>query len=266
MNRFDPKLIRAMSTFKSLKTYLKFGNKSESEPVIIDPTSSSSSAWWPNDRKDNMKIKEIARISPMGRDSNGNTQPAITSITYKTVAELGASAPLRRLALAAVYEYKEPLSVVEITAHINNTLGTDFNEALVRYNLDCLLKEGDVLMRQEQPQERMLRANGVKPTMNKLAQLFFRRDIGIPYRSTVELVPGVILKGPSSPRAPKSTSTKAFNPKATAEQVLGTPRPSSENAALDFLIEKLVAERTAEIQKKLDDANAKLAEFKKLLS
>jgi hypothetical protein len=37
-------------------------------------------------------------------------------------------------------------------------------------------------------------------------------------------------------------------------------------AALDFMIEKLVAERTAELQKKLDDANSKLAEFKKLLS
>jgi hypothetical protein len=165
-----------------------------------------------------------------------------------------------------VYEYDEPMSVVEVTAHINNTLGTDFNEPLVRYNLDVHVKEGDILVRKEQEQERLLRADGIKPTMNKLAFMFFRKGIGIPFRTTVELVPGVILKGPSSPRAPKSTSTKAFNPKATAEQVLGTPRPSSENAALDFLIEKLVAERTADIQKKLDEANAKLAEFKKLLS
>ena len=202
----------------------------------------------------------------MGRDSNGNAQPSITAISYKTVKELGSSASLRDLALAAVYEYDEPMSVVEVTAHINNTLGTDFNEPLVRYNLDVHVKEGDILVRKEQEQERLLRADGIKPTMNKLAFMFFRKGIGIPFRTTVELVPGVILKGPSSPRAPKSTSTKAFNPKATAEQVLGTPRPSSENAALDFLIEKLVAERTADIQKKLDDANEKLAQFKKLLS
>jgi hypothetical protein len=103
--------------------------------------------------------------------------------------------------------------------------------------------------------------------MNKPAHMFFRKGIGIPYRKSAELVPGVKLKGQGSHAGrKKSPTTKAFNPKATAEEVLGTPRPSSDMAALDFMIEKLVAERTAEIQKKLDDANSKLAEFKKLLS
>lgn len=211
-----------------------------------------------------MKLKDIARITPTNK--NGEPSPTLTAITYKTVDELGADAPLRKLVLAAVYEYDEPLSVVEITHHINNTLGTEFDEPLVRYNLEALVKEGDVLMRQERPDERLLRANGVKPTMNKLAHMFFRKGVGVPHRTTVELVPGVILKGPSSPRAPKSASKKVFNPKATTEQALGTPRPSSDVAALDFLIEKLVAERTAELQKKLDEANEKLAQFKKLLS
>ena len=213
-----------------------------------------------------MKIKEIARITPLSKDANGNAQPTITSISYKTVKELGPDASLRELVVATVYEYDEPLSVVEVTAHINNTLGTSFSEPNVRYNLDAHVKEGDVLMRQERLEERMLRANGVKPTLNKLAAFFFRKGIGIPFRTTVELVPGVILKGPSSPRAPKSSSKKPFNPKATTEQALGTPRPSSDVAALDFLIEKLVAERTADLQKKLDEANEKLAQFKKLLS
>lgn len=213
-----------------------------------------------------MKIKEIARLTPLSKDANGENQPSVTSITYKTVKQLGAHASLRDLAVAAVYEYSEPLSVVEVTAHINNTLGTSFTEPLVRYNLDVHVKEGDVLMRQERLEERLLRANGIKPTMNKLAYVFFRKGIGIPFRTTVELVPGVILKGPSSPRAPKSTTTKTFNPKATTTEALGTPRPSSETAALDFLIEKLVAERTADLQKKLDEANEKLAQFKKLLS
>lgn len=211
-----------------------------------------------------MKLKDIARITPTNK--NGESSPTLTAITYSTVDELGADTPLRKLVLAAVYEYDEPLSVVEITHHINNTLGTEFDEALVRYNLEALVKEGDVLMRQERPDERLLRANGVKPTMNKLAHMFFRKGVGIPHRTTVELVPGVILKGPSSPRAPKSPSSKVFNPKATTAQALGTPRPSSDVAALDFLIEKLVAERTAELQKKLDEANEKLAQFKKLLS
>ena len=202
----------------------------------------------------------------MAKDSNGNNQPSITSITYRTVKQLGADAPLRDLTVAAVYEYNEPMSAVEVAAHINNTLGTNHVDALIKYHLDQLVKAGDILMRVESPDERMLRANGVRPTMNKLAHTFFRKGIGVPFRTTVELVPGVILKGPASPRAKKSVATKPFNPKATTAEALGIPRPSSETAALDFLIEKLVAERTADLQKQLKEANEKLAQFKKLLS
>jgi len=215
------------------------------------------------------KIQEIARLTPLTKDANGNAQPSVTSITYKTVKELGTSAHVRELALAAVYEYNEPLSVLEITAHINNAFAGEmtYSDAIVRYNLEALLKAGDILMRQETLEERQLRANGVPVTMNKPAHMFFRKGIGVPYRKTAELVPGVTLKGQGSHAGrPKAASTKAFNPKATAEEVLGTPRPTGDMAALDFMIEKLVAERTAELQKKLDDANSKLAEFKKLLS
>jgi len=215
------------------------------------------------------KIQEIARLTSLTKDANGDTKPSVTSITYKTVKELGTSTHVRELALAAVYEYNEPLSVLEITAHINNTFSgvINYSDAIVRYNLEALLKAGDILMRQETLEERTIRANGVPVTMNKPAHMFFRKGIGIPYRKTAELVPGVSLKGQGSHAGrPKAPSTKAFNPKATAEETLGTPRPTGDMAALDFMIEKLVAERTAELQKKLDEANAKLAEFKKLLS
>lgn len=215
------------------------------------------------------KIQEIARLTSLTKDANGNAKPSITSITYKTVKELGTGAHVRELALATVYEYNEPLSVLEITAHINNTFSGSmtYSDAIVRYNLEALVKAGDILMRQESLEERQLRANGVPVTMNKPAFMFFRKGIGVPFRKSAELVPGVTLKGQGSHAGrPKAASKKAFNPKATAEEVLGTPRPSSDMAALDFMIEKLVAERTAELQKKLDDANSKLAEFKKLLS
>jgi hypothetical protein len=215
-----------------------------------------------------MKLKDIARITPTNKLSTGDSTAILTAISYKTVKELGPEAHLRKLVLATVYEYDEPLSVLEVTAHINNAYPElNYSDAIVRYNLEALLKEGDILMRQETLEERTTRANGVPVTMNKPAHMFFRKGIGIPYRKTAELVPGVKLKGQGAhARRPKAPSTKAFNPKATSEEVLGTPRPSGDMAALDFMIEKLVAERTAELQKKLDDANAKLAEFKKLLS
>lgn len=208
-----------------------------------------------------MKIKDIARIT----SSSSGDSLSHTSIKYKTVQELGSSAPLRDLVLATVYEYNEPLSVLEITSHINNTLQTEFEEVLVRYNLDALLKSDQILMRKETPEERLMRANGVKPTMNKLANYYFRKGIGVPHRKTVELVPGVILKGPSSPRAPKTP--KVIKQEFT--KVASTPRASFNNgvdtSALDFLIEKIVAERTAELQRKLNEAEQKLEQFKKLL-
>jgi len=215
-----------------------------------------------------MKLKDIARITPTNKLSTGDSTAILTAISYKTVKELGPEAHLRKLVLATVYEYNEPLSVLEVTAHINNSYPElNYSDAIVRYNLEALLKEGEILMRQETLEERTIRANGVPVTMNKPAHMFFRKGIGIPYRKSAELVPGVKLKGQGSHAGKKKApSTKSFNPKATAEETLGTPRPSGDMAALDFMIEKLVAERTAELQKKLDDANAKLAEFKKLLS
>lgn len=214
------------------------------------------------------KIQEIARLTSLTKDANGNAKPSLTTISYKTVSELGANASLRQLALAAVYEYDEPLSVLEVSEHIRKYApdSTVFHEATVRYYLDALLQDGDILMRVETTEERQVRARGIKVTLNKPARMYFRKGIGIPFRTTPELVPGVSLRGPGSHGIKKAKSTKAFNPRATAKEALGTPRPTGDMAALDFMIEKLVAERTAELQKKLDEANSKLAEFKKLLS
>jgi hypothetical protein len=40
--------------------------------------------------------------------------------------------------------------------------------------------------------------------------------------------------------------------------------PTSSNQVVDYLIEKMVAERTADIQAQLDAANAKLAKLQEL--
>ena len=222
-----------------------------------------------------MKIKEIARLSSL--DKNGDPAKTITTIKYQTVEKLGAKAPIRTLVLAAVYEYDEPLSVIEVTSHINNTLGTELSEQVTKYHLDFLVKAGDILMRKERPDERLVRANGKLVTMNKPANMYFRKGIGVPHRTTPVLVPGVALRGPGdSISVTKRGRTKAQRQESRAkakspaflpiQEVTGTPRPAPDLAALDFMIEKLVSERTAELQKKLDEANSKIAEFRKLLS
>ena len=222
-----------------------------------------------------MKIKEIARLSSL--DKNGDPAKTITTIKYQTVEKLGAKASVRTLVLAAVYEYDEPLSVIEVTSHINNTLGTELSEQVTKYHLDFLVKAGDILMRKERPDERLVRANGKLVTMNKPANMYFRKGIGVPHRTTPILVPGVALRGPGDSLAVRTArQAKAEKAKAKVrgtspaflptQEALGTPRPAPDLAALDFMIEKLVSERTAELQKKLDEANSKIAEFRKLLS
>ena len=222
-----------------------------------------------------MKIKEIARLSSL--DKNGDPAKTITTIKYQTVEKLGAKAPIRTLVLAAVYEYDEPLSVIEVTSHINNTLGLELSEQVTKYHLDFLVQAGDMLMRKERPDERLVRANGKLVTMNKPANMYFRKGIGVPHRTTPVLVPGVALRGPGdSISVTKRGRTKAQRQESRAkakspaflpiQEVTGTPRPAPDLAALDFMIEKLVSERTAELQKKLDEANSKIAEFRKLLS
>ena len=42
------------------------------------------------------------------------------------------------------------------------------------------------------------------------------------------------------------------------------PANSNSNAVVDYLIEKMVAERTAELQAQLDAANAKMAKLQEL--
>ena len=132
-------------------------------------------------------------------------------------------------------------------------------------------------MRKERPDERLVRANGKLVTMNKPANIYFRKGIGVPHRTTPILVPGVALRGPGDSLAVRTArQAKAEKAKAKAkgtspaflptQEALGTPRPAPDLAALDFMIEKLVSERTAELQKKLDEANSKIAEFRKLLS
>jgi hypothetical protein len=63
--------------------------------------------------------------------------------------------------------------------------------------------------------------------------------------------------------------SRAGRPRKSAAKPIGAPdidRTSNQGSAIDYLIEKIVAERTKDLQAQLNEANAKLAQFKKLLS
>ena len=201
------------------------------------------------------KLREIARITRTVTEDSASTSvrrgnPNNPAFMKVQMLRHDAAMTLRDLTLAAVAEHGQPMTVPEITAFLNQVLGTDYNEPRVRYGLDALVADKKLFTRKETAEERTLRGNGAKVTLNKPA-----------------VVPGIILKGVDSPRKPKEASTKKYKPRATTKEAVGVDRSMTEtNAALDFLIEKLVAERTADIQNQLNEANAKLEQFKKLLA
>ena len=218
-------------------------------PVIITPMT---------------KLREIARITRSVTGDGASTSvrrgnPNNPAFLKMQMLRNDAATTLRDLTLAAVAEHAQPLTVTEITAFLNQELGTDYNEPRVRYGVEALVAENKLFTRTETTEERQLRGNGAKVTLNKPATLYSTYSV-VPPRTVCEVIPGVVLKGVDGPRPRK--------PKAEVETTksVKTRTPTSDNSALDFLIEKLVAERTQSLQKQLDEANEKLAQFKKLLS
>jgi len=213
------------------------------------------------------KIREIARISPIKKVTAVPTPPkklnGANNPGFRAFLELRHSeaTTLQDLTAAAVYEHEQPMTIVEIVAYLNKELGTSYSEQRIRYGLDALVKDGKLITRNETQEERKLRANGATPS-SKLAVLYYRPNSkGVPARTKVEVVPGVILKGVDSPRAPYKKSPRASKEVRTAPAVM----TGLDQSALDFLIEKIVHERTAELRRQLDEANQKLARFRKLM-
>jgi hypothetical protein len=105
-----------------------------------------------------------------------------------------------------------------------------------------------------------------------LATLYWAPAGPVPTRTVVEVVPGVKLyseTGTPARKVYKYPTKKAQRQHLDAQLVETqlvdvTPMPTSSNQVVDYLIEKMVAERTADIQAQLDAANAKLAKLQEL--
>ena len=162
----------------------------------------------------------------------------------------------------------QPLSVVEITELVSRAAKRSYDETYIRLALKQLIDAGKVSSRKETNEERNIRAEGVA-VRSMLASLFWSPAGIVPPRTVAEAVPGMTLYKPESFIARKTykyPSKKQRHTAAMAEVQLVdvTPVPANSNAVVDYLIEKMVAERTAEIQSQLDAANAKLAKLQEL--
>lgn len=179
---------------------------------------------------------------------------------------------LRDIIEHAVLSFDQPLSVAEVTAYVNDQLDEKYDKATIRISLKELVSSGRLIGRVETMDERAIRANGQAMTSRPATLYFDGQADEVPARTVSEAVPGVVLQGPGrrpSGRAlPKPTVRQARSKVAgkpgrvTKTQARETVEPTgADTGAIDFLIEKLVAARTQELQAELSEARARLVEL-----
>ena len=211
------------------------------------------------------RIRDIARISPLSKvtavptppQRNGANNPGFK----KWLAERhDQQLNLQDIILVALSELQQPVSTLEMQHYLKTEGDMDIIDYRIKYALDQLVAARKAAVHLETEEERNLRANGI-PTTPKSAYLF---NVGAnPTKRTI----AVVVDGYRmfDPRTLSGRPKKQRVAPAAKTPVSTSVAPTISNEAMDFLIEKLVAERTANLQKQLDEANAKLDKFRKLM-
>lgn len=174
----------------------------------------------------------------------------------------------------AIDSSSQPLTAKELGVMLSREFGRDYNDSYVRLALNELIHEGKVFSRVETRDERGMRAGGQK--VRALAASLYSTTNPVPTRTLTEAVPGVRLVDESGvpwSKTPKPASrTRPWSRKKRqrdeVELVDVTPVDSvgmETNEMIDYLIGKIVAEKTAEIQKELDSAIAELKRLRDFL-
>lgn len=162
----------------------------------------------------------------------------------------------------AVYQFDQPISAYEVAAFVNSQLEENYHTTTIRSILIELVASGRVISRTETNAERRVRSRGLTPS-GPVAALFFRPESGVvPERTEAEIVEGVILTDTTQrvKRAKKKQSRRKQYTSSSGET------GNLETSTIDFLIEKLLQERTADLEFELAKANARAASAEAELS
>lgn len=171
----------------------------------------------------------------------------------------------------AIDSSSQPLTTMELCVMLSREFGRDYHVSYVRLALIDLVNEGKVFSRTETPEERSIRAGGQK--VRALAASLYSTTDPVPARTLTEAVPGVRLVDKSGvpwskTEKPASRPRPWARKKVKEEEVKLVDTPSSgmeTNEMIDYLIEKIVAEKTADIQRELDSAIAELKRLRDFL-
>lgn len=159
----------------------------------------------------------------------------------------------------------QPLTVAELTTLVNRELQRNLHNSTIRLIVNELVNEKRAVTRVETQSERALRA-GEKPVPGTASAIYFSTAGGAhtpPMRTVAVAVTGVDLSKSTLMR--KTMKRRGRPPGSKNKGSNSLPSTPDSTKTIELLIEQLVAERTRELQSKLDEANAKLASLKNLL-
>ena len=200
------------------------------------------------------QIRHLARFTtPVDLKSNDIKDTTIKTQkqTFNDVIEL------------MLTESTQPLSITEIAELASRKLSKAYDETTVRFAINELIAENRITYRVESKQERAVRSdNPTLATRSICAKLYWAPVQEVPARTVTEVVPGFRLFGENNQIHRKRYVGKRRIKEL--ERAASTPVPSNSNAVVDYLIEKMVAERTADLQAQLDAANSKMAKLQEL--
>jgi hypothetical protein len=204
------------------------------------------------------KLKHMARFTtPVSLNDTKDTP--ITSMVKPTLT-------FTESVRAILASQTQPLSVLEVTELVSRETKHAYDETYIRLALKELSIAGKVSSRKETTEERSVRGQG-NISRSMRAMLFWAPAGIVPPRTVAEAVPGLTLFNPETYTARKiykypTKKIQREHLQAQLEDVVTVPR--SSNAVVDYLIEKMVTERTADLQSQLDAANAKMAKLQEL--
>lgn len=217
------------------------------------------------------KIRDMARITPYKKvTTTPMTSPTTTkhnNANNPGFKKFLADRHTEQLSLqdiihVALEELQQPVSTQEMKMYLKNEANIEIVDHRIKYALEQLVLAHKIAVHLESPDERKLRAAGAH-IAPKPAYLF--NSGSTPRARTVASV----VTGYKLFDVAEGAKARAGRPRKNAAKPISAPAidtTSNQGSAIDYLIEKIVAERTKDLQAQLNEANAKLAQFRKLLS
>lgn len=176
----------------------------------------------------------------------------------------------QKLVLAALNSTSQPLAMSEIVAYLNSKSDNKkFRDGNVRPYVLELIGMGTVFSRSEMPGERQVRAGGGTFRKSLSATLYSTKN-PVPTRTQTEAVPGVVLVDNTGiPWSKTKPWSKKKNEKQSTKEKTSKVEPASsnmnQNDMVDYLVQKLVDERTSDIRKELEATKAELQRLRDFL-